>query len=60
MVKIKILYFRKQVKYMLGFMPPQTEWGRRMQAWGIVMFQGRWYMVSFNINLIIYNNIKRA
>jgi len=23
---------------MLGFMPPQTEWGRRMQAWGIIMF----------------------
>ena len=45
---------------MLGFMPPQTEWGRRMQAWGIVMFQVSQYTVSFNINLIIYNNIKRA
>ena len=45
---------------MLGFMPPQTEWGRRMQAWGIVMFQSSKYMGSFNINLIIYNNIKRA
>jgi len=32
------VFLEKEGYSMVGFVAPQTEWGKRLQAWGIVMF----------------------
>lgn len=45
------MVLEKEGDSMVGFVAPQTEWGKRLQAWGIVMFWAIRLVVAHSVSL---------